>query len=68
LETKLTETQTRLEQQLKEEQAARLEMERRTNRDEKHSSDVVNSLRRDLERAERMTLQVRKSSKKCIIM
>ncbi|CAH8272773.1 unnamed protein product [Arabidopsis lyrata] len=68
VETKLKDTQTRLEQQLKEEQAARLEMEKRANRVEKHSSDVVNRLRRDLERADRMIMQVKTKSNKCIIL
>ncbi|CAL9232240.1 unnamed protein product [Arabidopsis halleri] len=68
VETKLKETQTRLEKQPKEEKSARLEMEKRANRVEKQSSGVVNRLRRDLERADRMIMQVKTKSKKCIIL
>ncbi|XP_010470370.1 PREDICTED: immune-associated nucleotide-binding protein 8-like [Camelina sativa] len=61
LETKLRETKLRLELQLKREQAARLEME-------KNSSNAVDKLRTDLERAEKMTMQLKRNSKKCTIL
>lgn len=68
METKLRETQDRLEQQLNEERAARLELEEKANKVEKHSSDVVKKLREDLDRAEKMTKQLQENSKRCIIL
>lgn len=44
METELRETKERLEQQLKEEKSARLELEKRAKEVEKRSSDVVKEL------------------------
>ncbi|KAG7557260.1 AIG1-type guanine nucleotide-binding (G) domain, partial [Arabidopsis suecica] len=57
VETQLRETKERLEQQLNQEQAARLEMEKRANEVEKQSSDVVKKLNE--EQAARLELEKR---------
>uniref|UniRef100_A0A1J3K9Z2 Protein AIG1 n=1 Tax=Noccaea caerulescens TaxID=107243 RepID=A0A1J3K9Z2_NOCCA len=66
VETKLRETATRLEHQLGEEQAARLEAEKRANEVQKRSSDEIKKLRENLERAEKETKELQKKLGKCI--
>lgn len=66
VETKLRETANRLEQQLGEEQAARLEAEKRANEVQKRSSDEIKKLRENLERAEKETKELQKKLGKCI--
>ncbi|XP_010530116.1 PREDICTED: immune-associated nucleotide-binding protein 8-like isoform X1 [Tarenaya hassleriana] len=66
VETKLKETATRLEQQLAEEQAARMEAEKRVNEVQKRSIDEIMNLRKNLEKAERETEELRKKMGKCI--
>lgn len=66
METKLRETAKRLEHQLGEEQAARLEAEKRANEVQKRSSDEIKKLRENLERAEKETKELQKKLGKCI--
>lgn len=66
VETKLRDTAKRLEQQLGEEQAARLEAEKRANEVQKRSSDEIKKLRENLERAEKETKELQKKLGKCI--
>ncbi|KAL1219699.1 Immune-associated nucleotide-binding protein 9 [Cardamine amara subsp. amara] len=66
VETKLRETARRLEQQLGEEQAARLEAEKRASEVQKRSSDEIKKLRENLERAEKETKELQKKLGKCI--
>ncbi|CAN7105812.1 immune-associated nucleotide-binding protein 9 isoform X1 [Brassica rapa] len=66
VETKLKETAKRLEKQLGEEQAARLEAEERANEVQKRSSDEIKKLRENLERAEKETKELQKKLGKCI--
>lgn len=66
METKLRETAKRLEQQLAEEQAARLEVEERVNEVHKHTTDEFKRLRENLERAEKDTKELQKRLGKCI--
>ena len=66
VETKLKETAKRLEKQLGEEQAARLEAEERANEVQKRSSDEIKKLRENLERAERETKELQRKLGKCI--
>ncbi|EOA37422.1 hypothetical protein CARUB_v10011379mg [Capsella rubella] len=66
VEKKLRETAKRLEQQLGEEQAARLEAEKRANEVQKRSSDEIKKLRENLERAEKETKELQKKLGKCI--
>uniref|UniRef100_A0A1J3HU06 Protein AIG1 n=1 Tax=Noccaea caerulescens TaxID=107243 RepID=A0A1J3HU06_NOCCA len=66
VETKLRETAKRLEHQLGEEQAARLEAEKRANEVQKRSSDEIKKLRENLERAEKETKELQKKVGKCI--
>ncbi|KAL1219919.1 Immune-associated nucleotide-binding protein 12 [Cardamine amara subsp. amara] len=54
--------------QLSEEQAARIELEKKGNELEKNSSDLVKKLREDLKRAEKMTNELQKKAKNCIIL
>ncbi|XP_010478810.1 PREDICTED: immune-associated nucleotide-binding protein 8-like [Camelina sativa] len=66
VEKKLRETAKRLEQQLGEEQAARIEAEKRANEVQKRSSDEIKKLRENLERAEKETKELQKKLGKCI--
>ncbi|EFH70056.1 hypothetical protein ARALYDRAFT_473550 [Arabidopsis lyrata subsp. lyrata] len=66
VETKLRETAKRLEQQLGEEQAARIEAEKKVNEVQKRSSDEIKKLRENLERAEKETKELQKKLGKCI--
>ena len=66
VETKLRETAKRLEKQLGEEQAARLEAEKRANEAQKRSSDEIKKLRENLEKAEKETKELQKKLGKCI--
>ena len=66
VETKLKETAKRLEKQLGEEQAARLEAEERANEVQKRSSDEIKKLRENLEKAEKETKELQKKLGKCI--
>ncbi|CAN8290107.1 unnamed protein product [Cochlearia groenlandica] len=66
VETKLRETAKRLEQQLGEEQAARVEAEKRADEAQKRSNDEIKKLRENLERAEKETKELQKKLGKCI--
>lgn len=57
METQLSETTERLEQKLNQEQATRLEVEKRAKETEKQSSDVVNKLNE--EQAARLEMEKR---------
>ena len=66
---KLRETTTRLEQQLAEEQAARLRAEEIAHIAQEKSNDEIRKLRENLERAQRETEELRKQAEsKCAIL
>ncbi|KAJ8436426.1 hypothetical protein Cgig2_013467 [Carnegiea gigantea] len=70
VELKLRETTQRLEQQLAEEQAARLKAEEMAQAAQQKSNDEIRRLRENLERAQRETEELRKqaASGKCTIL
>lgn len=70
VELKLRETTQRLEQQLAEEQAARLKAEEMAQAAQQKSNDEICKLRENLERAQRETEELRKqaASGKCTIL
>lgn len=69
VESKLKETTTRLEQQLAEEQAARLKAEEIAQLAQKKSNDEIRKLRENLERAQRETEELRKQAEsRCAIL
>ncbi|KAH9725188.1 Immune-associated nucleotide-binding protein 9 [Citrus sinensis] len=70
VESKLKETTTRLEQQLAEEQAARLKAEEVAQLAQMKSNDEIRKLRENLERAQRETEELRKQAEKggCAIL
>ncbi|CAK9148969.1 unnamed protein product [Ilex paraguariensis] len=70
VESKLRETTYRLEQQLAEEQAARLKAEEFAQEAQRKSNDEIRNLRENLERAQRETEEVRKraESGRCAIL
>ncbi|TXG53347.1 hypothetical protein EZV62_022516 [Acer yangbiense] len=66
---KLTQTTTRLEQQLAEEQAARLKAEENAQIAQEKSNDEIRKLRENLESAKRETEELRKQKvDKCAIL
>lgn len=65
VETKLREATTRLEKQLAEEQAARLEAEEKAMRAQKRSDDEIRKLREHLEKAQE---ELRKRGDRCAIL
>ncbi|KAM7509381.1 hypothetical protein LguiA_019834 [Lonicera macranthoides] len=70
VESKLRETTRRLEQQLAEEQAARLRAEENAQAAQMKSNDEIRQLRENLEKAQRETDELRKraESAKCLIL
>ncbi|KAJ0747634.1 hypothetical protein HanOQP8_Chr05g0191861 [Helianthus annuus] len=70
VESRLKETTTRLEQQLAEEQVARLKAEEMAYAAQAKSNDEIQKLRENLERAQRETEELRKraESGKCAIL
>lgn len=70
VESKLRETTWRLEQQLAEEQAARLKAEENAQAAQMKSNDEIRQLRENLEKAQRETDELRKraESAKCLIL
>lgn len=70
VESKLRETTNRLEQQLAEEQAARLRAEELAQTAQKESNDEIRKLRENLERAQQETEELRRqaASGKCAIL
>ncbi|OMO78896.1 Avirulence induced family protein [Corchorus olitorius] len=68
VELKLKETTTKLEQQLAEEQAARLKAEKLAHLAQMKSSDEIRKLRENLEQAQRETEELRKQASRCAIL
>ncbi|OMO99085.1 Avirulence induced family protein [Corchorus capsularis] len=68
VELKLKETTTKLEQQLAEEQAARLKAEKLAQVAQMKSSDEIRKLRENLEQAQRETEELRKQAARCTIL
>ncbi|KAK1554966.1 hypothetical protein Q3G72_019773 [Acer saccharum] len=69
VELKLTQTTTRLEQQLAEEQAARLKAEENAQIAQEKSNDEIRKLRENLESAKRETEELHKKKiDKCAIL
>ncbi|KAJ8759571.1 hypothetical protein K2173_007199 [Erythroxylum novogranatense] len=69
VESKLQETTYRLEQQLAEEQAARLKAEESAQLDRMRSNDEIRKLRENLEKAQRETEELRKKAESlCAIL
>ncbi|KAB2048774.1 Protein AIG1 -like protein [Gossypium arboreum] len=68
VESKLKETTVRLEQQLAEEQAARLKAEELAQLAQMKSNDEIRKLRENLERAEKETEELRKQAARCAIL
>lgn len=70
VESRLRETTTRLEQQLAEEQVARLKAEEMAHAAQTKSNDEIRKLRENLERAQKETEELRKraESGKCAIL
>ncbi|KAF2310843.1 hypothetical protein GH714_017578 [Hevea brasiliensis] len=69
VESKLRETTTRLEQQLAEEQAARLKAEEIAQLAQMKSNDEIRQLRENLERAQRETEELRRQAEsRCTIL
>lgn len=70
IELRLKETTIRLEQQLAEEQVARLKFEEMANADREKSNEEIRKLRENLERAQRETDEFRKKAEsgKCAIL
>lgn len=68
VESKLKETTVRLEQQLAEEQAARLKAEELAQLAQMKSNDEIRKLRENLERAQKETEELRKQAARCAIL
>ncbi|KAE9454950.1 hypothetical protein C3L33_13170, partial [Rhododendron williamsianum] len=68
VESKLKETTNRLEQQLAEEQAARLKAEEIAQASQMRSNDEIRKLREHLERAQKETEELRKQAARCAIL
>ncbi|XP_022728053.1 immune-associated nucleotide-binding protein 9-like [Durio zibethinus] len=68
VESKLKKATTRLEQQLAEEQAARLKAEEMAQFAQMKSNDEIRELRENLERAQRETEELRKQAARCAIL
>ncbi|XVF73998.1 hypothetical protein PTKIN_Ptkin13bG0026500 [Pterospermum kingtungense] len=68
VESKLKEATTKLEQQLAEEQAARLKAEEMAQLAQMKSNDEIRKLRENLERAQRETEELRKQAARCAIL
>ncbi|CAH2070617.1 unnamed protein product [Thlaspi arvense] len=69
VETNMKETLNRLEKQLNEEQAARLELEKIANEVQERSSDEIKKLREDLDRAKKISKDLEeKKAGTCVIL